>query len=149
MNEPKRFENLVPEVTGKVLHELVKRKKEEKRWKRAVGRTGMLLIALFAGLFLYFILEKQSIMDRFSFTAFLSVFSDPYLCLFGMGLFLGFVRLQYVSKKYEDADDDFEELRCEIIDRGEELWSEPEEWRNRYHIFSLLEKEHDINLFHK
>lgn len=146
----KQFGSPMPEVTEKVLKELIKRKDEEKRWKSAVSKAGLILIILFAFLMFYFFSAKQGLMDRFSFTAFhAAVFSDPILWLFGLGLLFGFFRLQHVSKKYEEADDDFEELRCELIERSEELWSEPEEWRNRHHIFTLLEEEYGINLFHK
>ncbi|HET7578587.1 MAG TPA: DUF2663 family protein [Bacillales bacterium] len=144
-----QFGKRISEVTLRVLNELVERKLEEKQCKSAVTRAGLFLMMVFVAFLLYIWSARERLFDGFSLAAFSAAFSDPFLWILAAALLFGFFHLQHVSKKYEDADEDFEELRCELVDRSEELWSDPEQWKNRHHVFLYLEKEYRINLFHK
>jgi succinate dehydrogenase hydrophobic anchor subunit len=143
------FDNDVPEVARKAVNELIERKREEARCKSAVVKTGLFLVMVFAVFLFYILSAKQELFSQFSFDAFRGAFSDPFIWLLFLGLIVGFFRLQYVTKEYEEADEDYEALRTELIERSEELWSEPVEWQNRHRVFAFLEEEYDINLYHK
>lgn len=143
------FDNHVSEVALKVVNELIERKREEARCKSVVVKTGLFLVMMFAVFLFYILTSKQELLSQFSFDAFRIAFSDPFVWLLLLGLIIGFFRFQHVTKEYEEADDDYEELRTELIERSEELWSEPVEWKNRHRVFAFLEEEYDINLYHK
>lgn len=145
-----QFEAVMDEVTMKVLNELIDRKQEEKRWKSSITRTAFFLLVMFSALLAYFFLFKQghNVTDTlFGFRE--KLFSDPAFVVLSLGLLAGLVRLQFVSKEHEEADDDFEDLRCEFIERCEDFFSDQEQWRSRHLVFDYFQKEYDINLFHK
>ncbi|HEU5138951.1 MAG TPA: DUF2663 family protein [Bacillales bacterium] len=144
-----RFGMDLPEITIKLLSELVDRKEEAKRCKTGVMKVTLFLIVLFAVLLFYTFVVKQGVLSHLSSGMFPSILSDPFIWLLVIGMVIGFFRLKQVTRKYEEAEDDYEALRCELIDRSEELWPKLDYWKNRHHLFKHLEMEHEINLYHK
>lgn len=145
-----QFGEQVDEVTRKVLNELIERKQEEKRWQQSVMRTALFLLVLFSAMLVYFFFfrhDENVVSAVFGFRE--SMVSNPTFMVLTCLLIVGLMRLKHVSKEHDDADDDFEDLRCEFIERSEDFFSEQEQWRNRHLIFDYFQKEYDINLFHK
>ncbi len=54
-----------------------------------------------------------------------------------------------MKKKYKKADDDYEAIRSDFIDRNEEWWSDEEQWEKRHIVFEFMKKNYNINIFHK
>ncbi|HEX7065868.1 MAG TPA: DUF2663 family protein [Bacillales bacterium] len=144
-----KFGMELPEVTTKLLIELVDRKEEAKRCKTSVMKVTLFLIVLVIVLLFYIFVVKQGALSHFSSGMFPSILSDPFVWLLVIGLIVGFFRLKQVTRKYEEADDDYEALRCELIDRSEELWPKLAYWDIRHHLFEHLETEYEINLYFK
>ncbi|HET7657904.1 MAG TPA: DUF2663 family protein [Bacillales bacterium] len=145
-----QFGSHVDEATLKVINELIDRKQDEIRWESSVTRTAIYLLVMFSAMVLYLLFFKQGSDFSPTLKGFREVLvSDPPFMIFSIGLIAGLIRLRHVSKEHEDADDDFEELRLELIERSEEFFSQQEQWHNRHHVFNYLQKEYDINLFHK
>lgn len=78
-------------------------------------------------------------------TIFLHETSYFLMILLSIGLF-GFSRIK--EKKFDEAEDEYDELRIEIIKRSEELW-QGELWTIRNDIFQYLDNTYDINLYHE
>lgn len=74
--------------------------------------------------------------------------SSPPLWVLSSAAFFEWILYDQAHKKAEEAGDDFDALREEIIDRGGELW--PKEYGNhgRIKVLRFL-RESGINLYHK
>lgn len=144
-----QFGEQVPEVTRISLNELIERKQEKNRFKLAGTKAAIFLIVVFALLLLYTSITKQELLSRFSQQVFQSVVSDPIVLLLVGCVLFGFMQMQYFSKKHQEADDDFETLRFDLIERSEELWPDFKQWNNRHVVFAYMNETYDINLYHK
>lgn len=144
-----QFGKHMPAVTAKVLQELMDRKDEVTRWKNAAAKATLFLFVLLAVFLFYVFVIKQGLLSRFSPGMFRETLSDPFIWLLAIGLIACFFRLRHVTAKYEEADDDYEALRCELIERSTELWPKLDQWEGRDRYFAYLENEYDINLYFK
>ncbi|HET7629229.1 MAG TPA: DUF2663 family protein [Bacillales bacterium] len=141
-------ERYVSEVTRNVLKELIERKQELNRCRKHTLRGSVCMLTGVASLFLYALATKGSLLSDFSFASLQQMFRDPLI--WGLTLFVlaAYLYLRAVSIKAKEADDEYEELREEIIERLEELFGEPDAWKHRHLVFRRLEQGHDINLYH-
>ncbi|SFF95025.1 DUF2663 family protein [Sporolactobacillus nakayamae] len=138
-------------ITFTILSELIKRKKEKDKWNGRETAAGLALI-ICVGIIVSYVF--------FSHPGMLGSMHD-LKALIGRPLSLAYVALcvalillfTYCHGEREDAEDDYDELREEIIERTDELWMNDEPDTNgdtdRFHILSLLKKKFDINLFYK
>lgn len=141
------FSGTVSEVTLKLLDTLIERKGEEQHWKRAKVRLGIFQIVFMAAAVFYLFISESAV--QFSLEMLMTAFQDAVVLFLFLVFISSFILMIHFYKKHEEAEDDYENLRTEIIERCEELWSEPDEWNSRHHVFAYLEREHDINLYYK
>lgn len=144
-----QFAEHIPEVTRVSLNALIERKQDKNRYKLAGIKAALFLIVMFAALMLYTTITKQALLNHFNQQAFQALVSDPLILLLAACLLFGFMQIQYYGKKYQEADDDYEALRYDLIERSEESWPDPVQWRNRHVVFAFMEETYDINLYHK
>lgn len=136
-------------VTVKSINELIERRREKDRYQRKAVIAGLTVILLFVSGLTYIFTTKQDLLKQFSFSDFLVVLSDPFVVILGLASLVFLLRFQQMAGTYAEVDDEYESLRCELIDRSEELWFEPAQRRKREQILVFLEEQHDINLYYK
>ena len=54
-----------------------------------------------------------------------------------------------LKRKVDKAEKEYHALRCEIVDRSKDLWKQEKAWKARHHIFDIMKREYDINLYHE
>lgn len=144
-----QFDKQISEVTRISLNELITRKQEKNRCQRAEIKAVFFLMVMFIIFLLYTSIMKPTFLSYFTLGSLQMLASDPIMLLCGASMLFGFMQIQYYSKKYKEADNDYESLRCELIDRSEELWPNTEQWNNRHLFFAFMNEEYDINLYFK
>lgn len=136
-------------VVSRMVAILIARKLNEAKLKRAMVMLGSLQIAIVVCMLIYFRAIWKGIADSLTFTTVFSQLQE------GVPLFLTVLfiacsfLLVYFHRKHEEAEEDYENLREEIVDRCEELFQEKGQWEKRHELFDQLIKEYDINLYHK
>ncbi|WNB93692.1 DUF2663 family protein [Bacillus sp. NEB1478] len=138
----------VNELTSIVLGQLVEKKAEKERWKKALNQWGasMIFVVIATFVYLYYFRVRTA-----------SSYVNPVTLLFGdemvwiCTIFLIYSGFQmiWMKKKYKKADDDYEAIRTDFIDRNEEWWSDEKQWDKRHIVFEFMKKQYNINIFHK
>lgn len=142
-----RNDEALPEITREILSELVIRKKQAVRLKKKRNTAGYLTIV--SGILLacgFFILNGQA---PASFHQFSLLLRRPEVW-FIAGILMILI-ISYLKKQRDttDAEDDFDELREQVIDRTSELWPKEPDGHTRTEVMRALLSEYDINLFYK
>ncbi|WP_100488126.1 DUF2663 family protein [Sporolactobacillus pectinivorans] len=138
---------MLPALTFEILQELIKRKEKETFWKKRQSIAGIFLMVSGCIFVLYFFIVRNQRLTTLHGIA--QIISEPSSWLIGAaGLLLFFIYIR-TYRAAEDAEDDFDELRAEVIDRGWELWPKEHEGNGRYEVMHYLLDEKDINLFYK
>nr|WP_239583346.1 DUF2663 family protein [Metabacillus iocasae] len=132
-----------------MLQTVIDRKRKFERLKEKEKKLTLAFIAalLLVGLYLFFSFSKISI---FSFSAAISfLVGETYHLFFILAVMSSYLYLLQIHKKSEKAEKEFHDLRCEIIQKSKELWPTNEKWESRQHVFQLMKREYDINLYHE
>ena len=80
----------------------------------------------------------------------LSASLNDVVAMFLIGIsIIGFGAMNLLKQEKEKKEKEYQELRCEIVDRSKDLWKKEEEWKNRHIVFELMKKKYDINLYHE
>ncbi|MFD2617670.1 DUF2663 family protein [Terrilactibacillus laevilacticus] len=142
-----RDEGVIPETTYRLLCKLIKLKEDESKQKKRRLWVSTTLVSLYAFFIFYLFFIKLSgltVLDPMR-----SVSTDPLILCFG--LLCIFIHFVWVSarNKYEEAKEDFDDLRKEMIDRYEELWFKQIDQSGKDETLRFLNDEKDINLYHK
>ncbi|WKB37114.1 DUF2663 family protein [Terrilactibacillus sp. S3-3] len=130
-----------------ILVQLIERRELEKSCKRRRMQCGLLFIASVAGFVLYVCFVKlPHIAQVYHFK---QIAADPVIWFFGgMSIVMAIIWID-IKAKYDEADDDYDDLRKEVIDRADELWYQELNRSRRYETLQFLLKEKGINLFYK
>ncbi|MFC5714181.1 DUF2663 family protein [Thalassorhabdus alkalitolerans] len=130
-----------------LLLELVSRKEKEKAADVLVKRAGILTMISMAVLLLsIFYMQSQGHNEVLQ--NILVLFTVWWGQLAAVSCILGAGTLITGKRKLVKAEEEFEKLREELIQRSEELWDTKERWETRHELFSCLQENYDINLFH-
>ncbi|WP_100398515.1 DUF2663 family protein [Bacillus sp. FJAT-44742] len=130
-----------------LLLELVSRKEKEKAAVVLVKRAGILTMVSMAVLLLsIFYMQSQGHNEVLQ--NILMLFTVWWGQLAAVSCILGAGTLITGKRKLVKAEEEFEKLREELIQRSEELWDTKERWETRHELFSCLQENYDINLFH-
>ncbi len=134
-------------MTNVLLEELVERKNAEIQFKGKSQFYGYVLSCLLLGIgcLLWYELEKNS-------SLFVNGFSPSLMPFFMLMVSLSIVayfQLRKIAKKCKKAEEEFESLRLEILDRSDELFEGQLQWQNRHAVFKYLKDQHEINLYYK
>jgi hypothetical protein len=125
----------IPPITNEILQELIKRKNREHKWKKRESLAGIWLM-ISAGAFCIFIfflqIDKLNTLDGFH-----RLLNNPIN---------SFV---HAHNQAEEAENDYDQLREEMIDRNGELWPREPGGSTRFRVLHYLLKEKGINLFYK
>ncbi|GGL46939.1 DUF2663 family protein [Sporolactobacillus putidus] len=137
----------LPGMTYEILTELVKRKEKEKIWKKKESLYGLCLILSSSGLILFMFFFQKGRIESLS--GLIQFLNNPVSWVLGGASFVAAFVFLRTHRESESAEDDFDELRKEVIDRGEELWPKEPDGSTRYTVMQFLLKKKGINLFYK
>ncbi|WP_462412065.1 YpbF family protein [Neobacillus sp. Marseille-QA0830] len=137
------------EATKQMLENLRKRKQKfdiaEKRHFLSIYIT-LVLAFVFFGYFYFTIARDYSYSFFAMFTA--SLNDQKTVLLFGLTI-ISYGAMNLLRQQKDKKEKEYQELRCEIVDRSKDLWKKEEAWRNRHIVFEIMKKTYDINLYHE
>ncbi|MFC7391533.1 DUF2663 family protein [Scopulibacillus cellulosilyticus] len=137
----------IPDITYHILVKLIERKEKEAKYKKRLSIFGLASMIVYGALIYYLFFYKLETTQNFY--EFTYVLGDPFLWFLGGAAFIMTIAWNSARKNYDDADEDYDELRKEVIDRNYELWYEQIDWKGKSEVLEFLDKEKDINLYHK
>ncbi|MEH7107376.1 MULTISPECIES: DUF2663 family protein [Bacillaceae] len=149
MDSPIQSLEYTDEATKQMLENVRKRKdkfdKAEK--KHFISIYATLLLALIYFVYFYFTIAKYySYSFMAMFTA--SVNDQVNIVLLALTI-IGYGSMNVLKQQKEKKEKEYQELRCEIVDRSKDLWKKEEQWNNRHIVFDVMKKAYDINLYHE
>ncbi|MCL1631853.1 YpbF family protein [Sporolactobacillus sp. CPB3-1] len=134
-----------------ILSELLERKKKREKWRKreALSASGLIFFTGTTLIYIFF-LHTESLGSMHQLR---SLIGSPVVWMLLSLSMAGLLFFSYCHNEREDAEDDYDELREEIIERSDELWPAEQPDANgdtkHYRILHQLKKEFDINLFYK
>ncbi len=140
LNEDRQLSNV-----GKYLiAEIIERKAEEVRAEKILNRWSYTSIICLVIGGCYFLVNFY-----YSYS-FIHVLANDFfmfciIALFGISL----LQVKLAKNKLDKAEDDYDQLRSEMIERSEEIWNTEELWKERDYVYEQLKKKFDVNLYHK
>ncbi|WP_368504539.1 DUF2663 family protein [Alkalihalophilus sp. As8PL] len=145
--------NINPYALTKVslvmLEEMVTRKEKWDQYKKAKDHWSLFTL-LSLGLFLLFGAQViRSVGGAIGPNLLSILVGNVFLLLLILLFAVGLVQVKLFTKKVTKAEDEFESLRIECIDRSSELWEEDQGWKYRDDVFTYMKKNHDVNLYYK
>jgi predicted membrane protein len=149
MDSPIRSLNNTDEATKQMLENVRKRKEKfdtaEKRHFLSIYLTLIFAFVFFANF--YLTIAKQY---SYSFFAMFSAALNNTLTVYMFALTLiGYGAMNVLKQQKDKKEKEYQELRKEIVDKSKDLWKREEEWKNRHHVFEMMKKNYDINLYHE
>ena len=140
---------LLDEVGQVIINDLKKlKKKHQKKEAELTFYKGALI--LIAALFLAYVFIFTVLPYRFYYSSMISVLiNDVYHYIFVGMLVTIHYRLKFLDKKADKAEQEFNALRREVIQRTEELWPEGEKRNNRHRFLKEMLEKHNINLYYE
>ncbi len=135
-------------VVKVMLDELVLRQEKLTRMERARIYWALFVLACLAAL-LFFSYDLLTWRQSTITGNLLNVAtSEPLLLILVALIIIGMMQVRLFVKKSTKAEDEFESLRKEVIERNSELWEGDHLWQQREAIYSYMKKNYGINLYH-
>lgn len=137
------------EATKVMLQKLVDKKQKYERYKR-YHEIVLWITILSACYFFYYLYETIITPYGYSFAWMFSVFVQKSTHLnYLLFLIGGYGMMNLLLYKRDKAETEYHELRCEIIDKSDDLWGEKDAWQQRHLVFEMMKKKFDINLYYE
>ena len=137
------------EATKQMLENVRKRKVKFDTAKRLhyLSIYSLLLFAFLFFSYFYFMIAKQYSYSFFAmFSA--SVSDAINISLMAVTAIL-YGAMNVLRQQKEKKEKEYQELRCEIVNRSKDLWKKEEHWKSRHVDFDVMKKTYDINLYHE
>ncbi|WP_312474378.1 DUF2663 family protein [Neobacillus sp.] len=149
MDSPIQLIENTDKATKQMLENVRKRKKkfdDTKRWHYLSIYATLFFAFSFFVYFYFTIAEHYS----YSFLAMLSATLNDGINIYLLALtILGFGAMNLLKQQKEKKEKEYQDLRCEIVDRSKDLWKKEEEWKHRHIVFEMMKNKYDINLYHE
>lgn len=149
MDSPIQLIENTDKATKQMLENVRKRKKkfdDTKRW-HYLSIYATLFFAFSFFVYFYFTIAEQY---SYSFLAMLSATLNDGINIYLLALtILGFGAMNLLKQQKEKKEKEYQDLRCEIVDRSKDLWKKEEEWKHRHLVFEMMKNNYDINLYHE
>jgi predicted nucleic acid-binding protein len=149
MDKPILLLEHTDEATKQMLENVRKRKVKFDTAKRLhyLSIYSMLLFAFLFFSYFYFMIAKQY---SYSFFAMFSASVSDAINISLMAVTAILYGAMNVLRQQKDKKEkEYQELRCEIVNRSKDLWKKEEHWKNRHVDFDVIKKTYDINLYHE
>jgi hypothetical protein len=143
------FHENIDEVTKQMVLAVIEKKQKFERLKTRVTALQIITFIGFSSFFIYvalFIVYPNYLIISSIIDDFLNRPEHLYILLI---LFSMYWSILFYQKKCDKAEEEFHALRCEIIQKSNDLWKEKEEWKERYKLFEWMKKQYDINLYYE
>ncbi len=143
-----KVEPFISEICKVVLQTLIEKKEQKDQYDRQMKWWAFYssLMGCLALIYLYGFNLTHAESVR---AALFSLAGDRMIWFIGIYFLVAGVQWKRLKKKCAKADDEYESIRKEIIERGDDLWPRPEMWKNRYQVLEYVKSEYNINLYHK
>lgn len=149
MDAPIRLLEYTDQATKQMLENVRKRKQ---KFDNAKMLHYFSIYGTLLGGFAFIVYFYLTIYQHYSYS-FLSMLSGTLNDSVAMVLLtfsiIGFGAMNLLKQQKEKKEKEYQELRCEIVDRSKDLWKREEEWKNRHFVFEVMKKHYDINLYHE
>ncbi|MEH7114392.1 DUF2663 family protein [Neobacillus niacini] len=149
MDKPIRLLEHTDEATKQMLENVRKRKIKfdtAKKWHYLSIYFMLLFAFLFFGYFYNMIAKQYSY-------SFFAMFSASVSDALNIGLLavtaILYGAMNVLRQQKDKKEKEYQELRCEIVNRSKDLWKKEEHWKNRHIDFEIMKKIYDINLYHE
>jgi hypothetical protein len=139
----------IDEVTKQMMLAVIEKKQKFERLKTIVKVLRVITFVGFSSFFIYialFIVYSNNFIISSMIDDFLNRPEHLYILLV---LFSMYWMILFYQKKCEKAEEEFDALRCEIIQKSNDLWKEEKEWKERYKLFEWMKQQYDINLYYE
>jgi lysylphosphatidylglycerol synthetase-like protein (DUF2156 family) len=149
MDSPILLLDHTDQATKQMLENVRKRKEkfdDSKRWHNFSILVTLLFAAIYLGYFYFTIAKHYSYSFSAMFSASVNDSINIFLFIFTIGMYGA---MNVLRQKKEKKEKEYQELRCEIVDRSKDLWKKEEQWKNRHLVFEMMKKNYDINLYHE
>jgi predicted nucleic acid-binding protein len=149
MDKPILLLEHTDEATKQMLENVRKRKIKFDTAKRLhyLSIYSLLLFAFLFFSYFYFMIAKQYSYSFFAmFSA--SVSDAINISLMAVTAIL-YGAMNVLRQQKEKKEKEYQELRCEIVNRSKDLWKKEEHWKSRHVDFDVMKKTYDINLYHE
>jgi predicted nucleic acid-binding protein len=149
MDKPILLLEHTDEATKQMLENVRKRKVKFDTAKRLhyLSIYSLLLFAFLFFSYFYFMIAKQY---SYSFFAMFSASVSDAINISLMAVTAILYGAMNVLRQQKDKKEkEYQELRCEIVNRSKDLWKKEEHWKNRHVDFDVMKKTYDINLYHE
>lgn len=147
MKEQEIIKRNSSKVAGVMLDELISRQRKFNRMEKARIIWATFVFVCLA-ILLFFCYQFLTWHHPSIYSNLLSLINEPQMFFLLLLLVIGFIQLRYFVKKSTKAEDEFEELRKELIERNAELWEDDLLWEKREAVYSYMKDVHGINLYH-
>lgn len=137
------------QATKQMLQNVVDRKKKFERLEKKHRNVLWLTIITAASFIIYLylnIINPYSYSFYEMFSRFVNEFNHVFLLICTIGLY-GYLTI--IQKKVDKAEKEYQLLRCEIVSKSKVLWEDETAWKNRHHVFDMMKREFDINLYNE
>jgi predicted nucleic acid-binding protein len=149
MDKPILLLEHTDEATKQMLENVRKRKVKFDTAKRLhyLSIYSLLLVAFLFFSYFYFMIAKQY---SYSFFAMFSASVSDAINISLMAVTAILYGAMNVLRQQKDKKEkEYQELRCEIVNRSKDLWKKEEHWKSRHVDFDVMKKTYDINLYHE
>ncbi|MDQ0244275.1 putative membrane protein [Bacillus fengqiuensis] len=144
-----QLNELTDEVAKNMLQSIIDKKRKLDQINEKEKQIRWLLLGCLAliSLYVFFSFQQLSLITyRAVFSFVLSSVSHLAMILIVFSLYY---YLLQIRKKSEKTEKEFHDLRCEVIQKSPNLWGDAEKWEARQHVFSMMKKEYDVNLYYE
>lgn len=144
-----QLNELTDNVAKRMLQSVIDKKRKLDKINEKEKKVRRMLLGCLALICLYIFLSFQQlslITYRAAFSFVLSSVSHLVMILVVFSLYY---YLLQIRKKSEKTEKEFHDLRCEVIQKSPNLWGDAEKWEARQHVFSMMKKEYDVNLYYE
>lgn len=137
------------EATKMMLQKVVDKRRKYTRLK-GQHLIVLWLTSIIACLFFLYVYETIIQPYGYSFAAMFSAFIQKTEHLYMLFVFIGgYGTMNLLRTKRDDAEQEYDELRCEIIDKSSDLWCDKDAWKQRHRVYEMMLQKYDINLYHE
>lgn len=149
MDSPIQLLENTDQATKQMLENVRKRKAKfdiaEKRHFISIYLT--IFLAFSYVCYFYFTIAK---LYSYSFFAMFSASLNDIVNVLLLGsTIISYGSMNVLKQQKDKKEKEYQELRCEIVDRSKDLWKREEEWKNRHIVFEIMKNNYDINLYHE